>query len=440
MPGIERIGKSVIGGLVAGFLAAVPAAQTFAVDHDRPDREYFPRDQLQRADGSYLVCGDAYIPGTQQSRPYVMRLDASGALLSQNEYALLPTFHRAEALIPWTAGRSIVLADVYGLQKPALFAVDADGSFLAGRGYAAGAAELTMEDFIRTRTGGFLLVGRTFTPATGGDVAVLELDAFGNPQWYRELTGSIPYPLFGADDLGTAVVEARSGDGYWVLGTLESDALLAKLDLDGDLVFQRTFSLAGGFLFERSLAWLETAGGGVLVASANLSNDLFPLVLRLDAAGDLVSTTVASFPMSATSAVVTADGGFAIAGASLIVPGAQGLRLAKYDAQANLSWAFQYDVQLTFATVNPPANLTQTADGGFLLSVAALSGIEPVQHTIKVAADGTTSCGATPLAGPFVFEVEPTAREVSVATREVLAPLLPFGQTPTTVDGSDVCD
>jgi len=441
MTNAERVWKSIACGLVLWSAATLPAAQTFAVDHDRPDREYFPRDQLQRADGSFLLCGDAYIPGTQQSRPYLMRLDATGAVIWQREYTLLPLFHRAEAVVPWVAGRSIVLADVYGLQKPALFAVDADGGFLAGRGYAAGAAELTMEDFIRTRDGGFLLVGRTFTLATGGDIAVMKLDAFGNPQWYRELAGSIPYPQFGADDFGTAVVEARGGDGYFVLGGLESDAYLAKLDLAGDLVFQRTFGLVGGFLFERSLAYFETLdGGGVLVANANLGNDLFPLLLRLDASAALVSTTVASFPISTTSAIKTSDGGFALAGSSLIVPGAQGLRLAKYDAQAQLSWAHQYDVQLTFATVNPPANLTQTGDGGFLISVAALAGFEPVQHTIRVAPDGSTSCGATPLTGPFVFDVEPTAHEVTVTTREVTAPLLPFGVAGTTVDATDVCD
>ena len=143
--------------------------------------------------------------------------------------------------------------------------------------------------------------------------------------------------------------------------------------------------------------------------------------------------------MSATKAIGTSDGGFAIAGSALLTPGVQGLRLARYDADATLRWARQYDVDLTFATINPPANAIQTGDGGFILSVAALSGLEPVQRVVRVDGSGDLGCGSTPFAGPLVFEVESTVAPVAVSDRTVLAFWLTFVEQGLEVQASPDC-
>ncbi len=422
------------------LVQAAAAQVTFSRNYDRPDREYSPRDQLELPGGGYLICGDAYVTGTQRSRPYLMRLDAAGGVQWCKEYPFFDGFHRAEAILPFAPNLYVLLGDFYGVQKPALMAVDGSGNLLIAAGYLQGPDPLTMEDFTRTSDGGFLLVGSTFHAATGQDLVVLKLGPFGQVLWYRELAGSIAYPLFGADDFGVTAVEAADGSGYFVGGSLESDAFLAKLDLGGDVVFQRTYKLAGAFRFERALAFLERpAGSSYLIAVADLSNDRFPLILEVDAGGNLLNTTVDSLPLSATKAIPTADGGFAIAGSSLITPGAQGLRLAKYDANASLQWARQYDVNLTFATINPPANVIQTADGGFLLSVAALSGIDPVQRVVKVDANGMLGCGSTALSGPFTFPVEASVPAPAAVTAPFFTPFLGAAATDVLAAASEDC-
>lgn len=416
------------------------AAQTaFARNYDNGARELSPRDQLEVQGGGLLVCGDSYLTGTAQSRPYLMRLTAAGDVLWCKEYEVLPGFHRAEAITEAFPGIYVILADVYGVQKPALFAVNAAGDFLLGRGYTMGSAQLTMDEMLRTSDGGFLLVGSTFRDTTGSDVAVLKLGPLGEVVWYRELVGGILAPLFGSNDFAVGAVEALDASGYYVLGSLESDAYLAKLDLDGNVVFERTYRLPGASLFERTLGFFEKDGGpGTLIAIADFANDRFPLILQVDSAGNLLSSTAGSLGMSATKALPTADGGFAIAGSSLITPGAQGLRLARYDSTASLQWAFQYDVMLTFATINPPANVIQAADGGFLLSVAALAGLDPVQHAVRATPAGANGC-ETPLAGPFPFTVESSTTVSSIAAPVVVSVFLTFAQSDLDVVTSVTC-
>ena len=64
----------------------------------------------------------------------------------------------------------------------------------------------------------------------------MKLSPIGNVDWYREVAGSIVAPLFGANDLARGIVEAADGSGYFVTGTVESDAYLTKLDAGGNTI------------------------------------------------------------------------------------------------------------------------------------------------------------------------------------------------------------
>ncbi len=432
---------AVAVGLCVLALGGVARGQTFQKNADRADRQFFPRDQLQLDDGGFLVCGDAYITGTQTSRPYLQRLDVFGRVQWTQEYRLQDTFHQAQAIVPAGPDRFDLLIDVYGTLRGAVLSVDGSGAVLGARGYFVGGAELELEDMIVTSDGGRLIVGVINRVLTGRDAIAIKLDATGAVSWAREFAGSIAFPAFGSDDNASSAVEAADGSGYYVLGLIESNAMLVRFDLTGAIVSQRSYKLLGGFVFERSLAFLETGGAvDYLVCNANFANDLFPLIMQLDDQGDLVSGLAGSFPISTTRAIGTSDGGFALAGASLITPGAQGLRLAKYDAGANFEWSFQYDVMLTFATINPPANLIQTSDDGYLVSVAALAGFEPVQHLVRADAAGELGCGQTAIPGPFVFDVEAAALNVALGTPTVSAPVVTFDAFPLAVDVDPLCE
>jgi hypothetical protein len=422
-------------------LATPLAAQvTFQRHHDHPTREFSPRDQVQTADGGFVVAGDAYLTGTQQSRPYLMALDASGDVGWCREYRLLDGFHKSEALLLFGPDLFVVLVDIQQIQKPALMVIDGDGDFLVAIGYALGPGELTIDDVIATRDGGVLMVGRSFHPGSGQDVAVIKIGPSGAPQWAREWSGPVPYPQFGANDFAVDAVELPDGSGYVVLGRYASDAMMTLLDPAGDPLLHRTYAIDGASLFETALTYLPREGSpDLLLANADLANDRFPLVLELDAAGAPLSPVAPSLPLSVTKAAGTSDGGFVLAGLSLITPGSTGLRLARYDAGATLQWARQFDVQPTFATVNPPANVIETDDGGFLLSLAAVVGLDPVQHMVRVGAAGQLGCGAGGVPPPTSFVVTSSVVTPVVSSPSVAFALLPFSETALAAVASPDC-
>lgn len=427
--------------LIALMGASASAQMTFAKDHDRADREFSPRDQLQTSDGGWLLCGEALVvDGGFTTRPYAMRLDALGEVLWHREYQLFSDFHQARALVPLGADAFVMVVELSGLEKTTLVAIDGAGEVLVGLGLTLGVPPFTISEALRTSDGGFLFAGETWRPATGKDLAVLKLRPNGSVEWFREIAGSISAPLFGSDDVASGLAEAGDGSGYFVLGTVEHDAYLAKLDAAGLLVYERSYSITGASVFEAALLRQELPGGGARMAlSANLSNDRFPMVFDVDANGEPVGGTAASFPISTTVAVETADGGLVLGGSSLIVPGAQGVRLVKYDAGAALEWAYQYDKTLSFATANPPVLLDQAADGRLFASVAAISGFEPVQHNLRVDSDGDLRCPPTPLDGPFVFELTARTPRTSLRTAPVFSLLLSFASTPMSVETDKLC-
>jgi len=434
----------VVASVLVASSADAQTAASFQRQYDHPERWFFPYAQVQASDGGYVICGDSYHVGTQDSSAYLMKLDPIGDVVWTKEYRLLAGFQHAASIVrvDGPAGDVyVVLVDVDQVQRPALMAVDVNGQFLGSKGYfdAAG-SQLTMHELQRTSDGGWMMLGKTFDPGTGLDALAMKLDAIGTPQWTRRLAGSIPFPLFGSDDDALGMLEVRGGTGYIVSAMVGSDAYLGLWSGAGVPLFALAYKIESAFLFERVLGlFLTSTNRIVLVANADLSNDRFPLIIELDPTGAIVGTQAVSLPMSATRAIGTSDGGFVIAGSSLIVPGAQGLRLVKYDANLNQQWSWQYDATLTFATINPPANVIETADGGFLVTVAARDGTDPVQHVVKVAADGTTACNPDPIGPEFVFDVEVVSPTTTSDSTTINDFALPFTETLLPVDASDDC-
>ncbi len=122
-----------------------------------------------------------------------------------------------------------------------------------------------------TSGGGFIVAGYTCSCARGADFWVLRLDAAGDVIWQKAYGGP-------EDDRAAVVRETVDADGrvdgYIVAGTTLSfgagdrDVLLLKLDLEGAVVWQRTYGWHG-------VEWLgsveQTGDGGYLMVATSTS-------------------------------------------------------------------------------------------------------------------------------------------------------------------------
>ncbi|MEM7200657.1 MAG: hypothetical protein AAF628_10350 [Planctomycetota bacterium] len=409
--------------LVACLAATTGVAQateavSFHVQHQSVGRDLEPYGQAATPDGGSMICGEATLVGTSASRPYVMKLDDHGAVEWCREYELLEGLHRATRVHRIATHRYAVLVDLLEVEGAALLFIDAAGAPASARRYFAGAAPLKLLDLVPTRDAGYLMVGYTSNVQSGDDAIVLKADRFGELQWHHRITGAIPWPRFGADDRALGAFAAVGSSDLYVTGMFESDAWLMRLDRNGRIVFQQTYRLSGMTIFERGLHLHQRSRDGLrLIVQADLRNDLFPVLLELDGDGVLQEPTARSFPVSATKATRTLDGGFAVSGSSLLGGGYRRTRLLKYGPDTALEWAFEYDLQPSWRRPNPPLNLLAKSGGGYLMSVSTATASELAQGVLQVEPTGGLACGATPLVGESEFIAESGSATVPTVTK-----------------------
>lgn len=167
---------------------------------------------METADSGYLVGGDTYSFGAGRSDAYVLRTDKKGKLLWSKTYG------------------------------------------------GAGSEDIT--GAIQTADGGFLLLGSTSSYGAGDfDIYLLRINASGDTLWTKTIGGP-------KADFGLCLrVTADKGfiiSGYTQsFGAGEDDALLLKLDTDGQLQWMKTY---GGKSSDAGSSVLQTADGGFLLS------------------------------------------------------------------------------------------------------------------------------------------------------------------------------
>ena len=277
----------------------------------------------QAADDSYVLAGYTGSLFSTDNDAFVMKLDPNGNQVWAKAFG-------------GTAG-----ARAYGLQ------LTADGGcVLAGQIAGFGAGEwnaLIMKldlngnqiwakalggnhsDYARsvqlTADGGYALAGYTNSFGAGNsDALVIKLDEEGNQVWARSFGGSridIAYHI-----------QPIAGDGYVVAGYTRSfdrsphvnveHALIMKLDLNGNQAWVRTFGKSSNSA--RAYSIRQTVNDGYVVAGSIHPVSRASLIMKLDTSGHLVwSKTLKDSDSDSDSSVayniqLTADGGYIVAG------------------------------------------------------------------------------------------------------------------------------
>jgi hypothetical protein len=178
-------------------------------------------------------------------------------------------------------------------------------------------------EVVQTPDGGFAVAGFTTTSVSSNgsevDVFLLKLDANGDSVWARlyearpaQEEQSYGYGMAQTADSGFIVVGSHR---YFDDPTFEIDLLAVRTDAGGDTMWARTYDMAGYNDVGRAVRQLTD--GGFLIAGYTIvgpnSYDVF--LLRLDAHGDTLWTKTVGRPETdeAWSFDLTADGGFIVA-------------------------------------------------------------------------------------------------------------------------------
>ncbi len=222
-----------------------------------------------------------------------------------------------------------------------------------------------------TSDGGCIVAGETSSFGVGGsDFWILRLNAYGNIDWqktYGRLYGD------SADSIDQTFDEFEQPDGYIVAGsTLDSDDTdaecdlwILKLDLDGAVIWQKTYDRS---LCEYSARIQQTTDGGYIVAcrtyTVSYNYDIW--ILKLDSEGNIEwEKTYGGTESQAPSSIQqTTDGGYIVAaGTSSFGAGNYDIWILKLDSEGNVDWQKTYG-----GTGGDYArSIQETTDGGYVV-------------------------------------------------------------------------
>ncbi|MBN2381790.1 hypothetical protein JXQ70_02820 [bacterium] len=200
-----------------------------------------------------------------------------------------------------------------------------------------GAGIETMNDLVRVRTGGYLIVGTTTSTGQGAqDGWLVRVDEQGLVSWQKSI-GTV-------DEDSLTAVQQTDDDGFIAAGSSNDDIWLVKLTADGSLSWQYLY---GGTSTESVGYVRQTWDEGYIVAGTTSSygagaEDVF--VLRLDSTGSVIwsKTYGGQYEDQANDIIETPDNGFLIAGLSFSYgpdsPTFSNCWIVKTDYRGQISW------------------------------------------------------------------------------------------------------
>lgn len=354
------------------------------------------------SDGGYIIAGETFSNDGEVSfnhgsyDMWVVKLSASGTIEWQKSFGG-SSDDIADSIIQANDGNYIVAGytfsnngDVNGNHGSSdcwIIKLNATGDIIWQKTYGGTSIDNTRK-IIQTNDNGFIAVGHSSSSdgnITGNhgnnDFLVLKLDDNGNLQWQKSLGGTSLDMARSVQQLTDGYLVAgwtssNDGDVTGLHGT-DSDYWVVKLDLNGNLLWQKTL---GGTSLEYAYSIAKTNDGGSIVAGMSSSNDgdvtdnhdTDYWVVKLDASGNIQwQKCYGGGDIDSARDVIEANGGYIITGRSSANTGdvtenhgGWDFWTIKIDVSGNLVWQKSFG-----GTANEePISIRATPDGGYAVS------------------------------------------------------------------------
>lgn len=243
----------------------------------------------------------------------------------------------------------------------------------------------TSTSLVSTSDGGYVTIGRTYS--NDGDVTgfrglidlwIVKVDAGGNKVWQRTIGGSKDdYGLFIAQNPDGSLVcggFTKSSDGDISSNQGNTDALLLKLDKNGNLLWLKTF---GGTGSDYAASIVRNADGTFLIGGSSSNDsgtsDQNAWTFKVDANGMLIwqKKFGGSGEDQFNSIIPTTDGGYILAGTT----GSNDGDISGFHASISDVWVVKIDGSgnkiwtraIGGSGGESPGGITQSNDDGYIL-------------------------------------------------------------------------
>ncbi len=298
-----------------------------------------------------LTSDGGFVAASRSANAWVMKASFSGEPEWEKEYTPTGYTNTQAESVQQTRDQGYIVAG-YALSLGYVTSFDAwllkldhKGNVEWSRTYGGRAGD-AFGSVQQTRDGEYVVAGTTesFGPnvqISGETAWVMKVDSKGNVVWEKD---------FGADQ--AQLVRQTSDDGFIVVGTAavgnqpNADAWVFKLDPNGDMIWQKTFEITTN---NRGYSVQQTRDGGYVIVAEILNGFLSSeaLITRLDSQGNILWQKLYNGGgFTQTSSVLeTSDGGFIVAGRFLqdhLGHGADGPWLLKLDSIGNMVWQKTY--------------------------------------------------------------------------------------------------
>lgn len=336
-------------------------------------------------DGGFICSG--WAPGSGGQGSMLIKFDANGDTLWCKKYTDTSWNSLAFSVDETSDGGYVMVGKQYFSsqydQDILLTRLDTVGNILWVRELGFGPSE-NGRDVIETSDGGFLLTGSMLRDTNyTTDMIAVKTDSQGNVEWSRSFVGTY-------SSVGWKVLELQNG-GYVVHGriytdSVYSDLLTIRLTTEGDTLWTQTY---GGSETEFSYSLIETAQHELAVVGTTSSygagqEDI--LLVLLDLNGNLLWSKSYGGLGGETGYAInqTNDGGYIIGGRSSSFGLESDMYLLKTNPSGELQWSKIFD-QIDHAHAT---SIIALETGNFL--VAGHS-----DHVLKIDPEGTINCTQT---------------------------------------------
>ncbi len=330
---------------------------------------------LKTADGGLLLAGTAGGSNSfGQGRITLTKTDANGNVVWDKNYGGNVAEYVSAVLENPDGSFTLVGTTFSGNSQPygdaLMMKVSSTGTILWSKVYFGAQAEYA-SNILRLANGDYVFCGitRSYT-GTGDDAYIVRTDSLGNPLWgsvISDIGNNDALSMTLADD-GSLMVFGSADDGIPLM-------CLCKIELTGGTtLWAKKYSNSIGGSLGRSIH--KTADGGFFLAGwCNGSNNSFQnfYLIKTDSAGNPSWSHIygGAGEDIAYSACATSDGGFAICGYTKSYgAGGQDMYLMRVNALGSLQWSGTYGT----AGNEIAYHVTETTDGGFLLSGSTATG------------------------------------------------------------------